>query len=298
MIRRLVVLVFSVVVASSGCALSPAGDATQVEGTRQLTTVTHLPVSDGLRIVRQTATTTVPVAPTTSAPAAPTTSAPAERVIRVRYLTSVPDHLRDRTGEQPVQDGPHAVTDATAGSEASSPAPSAEVPPSPTAAPPSPAPVTSEPPPPAPVTTEPPPPSAPAPTTTTTPPPPTTSPPVASGSAAGQFASSINALRAEVGVGALTRNGDLDGRAQAWAESMAASGVLGHSGIVSTLVSGGWSIAGENVGYGPSVESVFAALRASSSHYSNMVDARFTSLGVGVVVDANGVVWTTHLFGG
>ena len=63
-------------------------------------------------------------------------------------------------------------------------------------------------------------------------------------------------------------------------------------------MAGSWSIAGENIGYGPTVDAVFAALRASSAHYTIMVNTAFTTVGVGVVIDGNGVLWTTHLFSG
>ena len=107
----------------------------------------------------------------------------------------------------------------------------------------------------------------------------------------------INSLRAGAGVPGLARSGDLDARAQSWAASMASSGSLRHSGNVSSLVGGGWSTAGENVGYGGSVGSVFSSLAASSGHRANMVNGAFTHVGVGVVV-ANGTLWTAHLFAG
>ena len=69
-----------------------------------------------------------------------------------------------------------------------------------------------------------------------------------------------------------------------------------HSDIASLLDP--WSTVGENIGYGPSVTSVFNDLVASSGHYNNMVDARFTSVGVGAYVDSTGRIWTAHIFGG
>ena len=77
---------------------------------------------------------------------------------------------------------------------------------------------------------------------------------------------------------------------------MASSGNFGHSNIGSLL--GPWSTVGENIGKGGSVSSIFNALVASPSHFDNMVDPRFTHIGVGVFIDGNGVIWTTHVFGG
>ncbi|MFQ5556406.1 MAG: CAP domain-containing protein [Acidimicrobiales bacterium] len=116
--------------------------------------------------------------------------------------------------------------------------------------------------------------------------------------AASWFVSAVNDLRAGLGLAILARNGDLDARARSWAEQMAAGGVLGHSSNTHGLVASGWATAGENVGVGGSADAVFSALVASSSHYDNMVNPAFTSVGVGVAVDASGAVWTAHLFAG
>jgi uncharacterized protein YkwD len=148
-------------------------------------------------------------------------------------------------------------------------------------------------------------------TTTTTAPVVTTAPPAtttstvpvttaATGSfsapAESEFISKINALRASVGVPGLAANGELNNYARWWAKQMADSGNFSHSDIASLLDP--WSTVGENIGYGPSVTSVFNALVASTGHYNNMVDPRFTSVGVGAYVDSTGRIWTAHVFGG
>ncbi|HKY49530.1 MAG TPA: CAP domain-containing protein [Acidimicrobiia bacterium] len=94
----------------------------------------------------------------------------------------------------------------------------------------------------------------------------------------------------------LAANGELNNYARWWAKQMADSGNFSHSDIASLLDP--WSTVGENIGYGPSVTSVFNALVASSGHYQNMVDPRFTSVGVGAYVDSTGRIWTAHIFGG
>lgn len=139
-----------------------------------------------------------------------------------------------------------------------------------------------------------------APTTTSPPPITTTTPPAPSGyfdsAAETDFASRINSVRASAGVAGLAGNADLNNYARWWARHMAESGNFAHSNIGSLL--GQWSIVGENIGYGPSVQSVFQALVNSPSHYNNMVEPRFTAVGVGVFVDASGKLWTAHVFGG
>ena len=77
---------------------------------------------------------------------------------------------------------------------------------------------------------------------------------------------------------------------------MADTGNFAHSDIGSLL--NPWTVVGENIGYGPSVNSIFSALVASPGHYKNMVDPRFTAVGVGAYVDASGRIWTAHIFGG
>ena len=150
-----------------------------------------------------------------------------------------------------------------------------------------------------------------APVTTTTAPVATTAPPATTTStvpvttaatggfsapAESEFISRINALRSSVGVAALSANGELNNYARWWAKQMSDSGNFSHSDIASLLDP--WSTVGENIGYGPSVTSVFNALVASSGHYNNMVDPRFTSVGVGAYVDSTGRIWTAHVFGG
>ncbi len=110
------------------------------------------------------------------------------------------------------------------------------------------------------------------------------------------FASKINGLRSSVGVAGLSRNGDLDAYARSWARQMGESGNLGHSNFASLL--GPWSTLGENVAYGSSVSSIFAALSGSSGHYANMVEPSFTNVGIGVWVAPDGTIWTCHIFAG
>ncbi len=145
--------------------------------------------------------------------------------------------------------------------------------------------------------------AAPAPPTTSTAPvsPPTlaaTPGPVPAPGYADEFAARINGLRASAGLAALTRSIDLDTLAASWARHLAESGELTHSTIIDGLVGNGWRTAGENVGYGPDVSAIFGGLSASAAHHRNMVNPAFTHLGVGVYVDADGLVWTAHLFAG
>jgi uncharacterized protein YkwD len=147
--------------------------------------------------------------------------------------------------------------------------------------------------------------AAPAPTTTappatTTAAPPATTTPAPAGNfspgAESDFVSRINNLRAQQGLAQLTVSASLNNYARDWSQEMATSGNFRHSNIASLL--GPWGIVGENIGRGGSVGSIFTALEDSQPHYDNMVDPRFTHLGVGVFIDSSGKLWTTHVFGG
>lgn len=74
---------------------------------------------------------------------------------------------------------------------------------------------------------------------------------------------------------------------------MAANGGLSHSDVGSLL--GQWSSVGENIGVGYSVSSLFGAFVDSPDHQSNIV-GEFTHVGIGVYQDADGALWTTHVF--
>ncbi len=106
----------------------------------------------------------------------------------------------------------------------------------------------------------------------------------------------VNGLRTSMGLSPLAGNGALAGSARSWAQLLAGQGALAHQDLNPFLST--WFTAGENVAFGPSVDSVFAALVSSPRHYANMTRADFTVLGVGVAVAADGKVWTSQLFAG
>jgi uncharacterized protein YkwD len=111
-----------------------------------------------------------------------------------------------------------------------------------------------------------------------------------------QFYALTNADRQAAGVAGLTRGASLDSYARAQAAALANAGALSHSDISQLL--GTWWIVGENVGYGPDAQTIQTAYRNSPGHYENIVEPSFTSIGVGVSVDANGRVWTAQEYGG
>src|SRR5450432_661891 len=79
---------------------------------------------------------------------------------------------------------------------------------------------------------------------------------------------------------ALALNAQLSAVAQAWADQLAAAGVLSHNPALRNQVSD-WSVLGENVGMAGDVPTVQTAFMASPPHRANILDPRYTQMGVG-----------------
>jgi hypothetical protein len=112
---------------------------------------------------------------------------------------------------------------------------------------------------------------------------------------AGDFVSLVNGLRTSRGLAPLTVDPTLAASAQRWTDQMAATATLAHDPALGSAVTG-WTKISENVGNGPSVDSIWRAFLASPSHLTNLTDAEVTHLGIGFTRDARGGLWTTHRF--
>jgi len=98
----------------------------------------------------------------------------------------------------------------------------------------------------------------------------------------------------------LRDDGSLDAVARAQAERMRDQGRIFHNpnnGADADAAGYDWQRIGENVGVGPDVADVQRAFMASDTHRANIIDARFTDLGVGVAVAPNGRVYVAQVFG-
>lgn len=152
-----------------------------------------------------------------------------------------------------------------------------------------------------------------APTTTTTaaplvslPPvtvPPVTVPaPVETGSlpaAAQHLLELTNAERRQAGVGTLAWRDDVADLAVAHSQEMAQAGDIFHSTAyfgtaVKNLLNA--AVRGENVAYNGDVDDAHARLMASPGHRANILDARFSVVGIGVVRAADGRYFITEDF--
>lgn len=113
-----------------------------------------------------------------------------------------------------------------------------------------------------------------------------------------QFVTLINELRSARGLPALEVHTQLAPPSRDWAAQMASTGTLAHAPDLSVGVTAYWIKLGENVGVAPQgqIQQLFNAFVASPAHLQNLVDPQFRYVGIGVVYDQSGQMWTTHRF--
>jgi uncharacterized protein YkwD len=104
----------------------------------------------------------------------------------------------------------------------------------------------------------------------------------------------INETRAAEGRRALRLSERLSRIAHRHSKEMASRGTLFHS-CLTCAIGGDWRKLAENVGYGPSRDSVQDQLMASAPHRDNILHPKFRRVGVGVV-RRGGLVWVTQIF--
>lgn len=113
-----------------------------------------------------------------------------------------------------------------------------------------------------------------------------------------RFVNKINEVRASEGLAPLSLDAELTAQARIWAEQLRADDNLSHANDLSIGVTANWTKLGENVGVGPEdqLDALFEAFVASPDHYANLMDPDFRFVGVGVVYDDEGRMWTAHRF--
>ena len=99
-------------------------------------------------------------------------------------------------------------------------------------------------------------------------------------SPSGDLAAATNAARAAAGLPGLQIDGQLSAVAQAWANHLAAANVLSHNGALRSQVSN-WTNLGENVGMAGDIPSVQQAFMNSPEHRANILNSKYTLMGVG-----------------
>ncbi len=114
----------------------------------------------------------------------------------------------------------------------------------------------------------------------------------------------VNAARAAEGLAALTADPRLDQLAQEHAQRMFDTKTVGHDvgngDPRSRVAAAGISsrATGENVAAASTLERAHRALWASPSHRGNVLEKRFSNLGIGVVKGPDGRVWVAEIFTG
>jgi uncharacterized protein YkwD len=112
------------------------------------------------------------------------------------------------------------------------------------------------------------------------------------------FEWAINVERGHRGLPALYVDNVESAQAQTWSSLMAWSNTLAedpHFGAAITQYDPSWQEYGENVGVGPTPQSLEGAFMASPPHRANML-GEFTHVGVGVAITTDGRIWVTERF--
>jgi hypothetical protein len=118
--------------------------------------------------------------------------------------------------------------------------------------------------------------------------------PGAFASSASSFVSLVNSSRSSAGLHAYAGSSELNAVAQGQAQRMASAHRLYHNpGLASQVTN--WKYVGENVGYGPDVNTLFSAFMHSPEHKANILDHDFTQIGVGAVT-SGGTLWVSMVF--
>ena len=112
------------------------------------------------------------------------------------------------------------------------------------------------------------------------------------------FRQLINQLRSDRGLDHLSTDLELTIEARAWTTVMATNDQLAHSPDITSGVTSPWTVLGENVGrHGiHDIQQLFDAFVASPTHLENLVDPRYQYIGIAVVHQPDGTIWTTHRF--
>ena len=110
-----------------------------------------------------------------------------------------------------------------------------------------------------------------------------------------QFVAKMNAARQAAGLRPYAVASDLTSIARQHSAQMASKQSLYHNPNLTSQVQN-WQAVGENVGEGPTVSDIHNAFMQSPEHKANILDHDFTQVGIGVVVDKNGIIWVTEDF--
>lgn len=129
---------------------------------------------------------------------------------------------------------------------------------------------------------------------------------VGQGGERGAIGAMLNDFRAQNGMHTLGSDATLDQVAQGWAEWMASNQTLQHNPSYRSQIGGGWSASGENIvrntgGASMSSSAITSWMvdwwKNSSVHRANMLNGKYTHVGVGYAMGSGGP-YAVLLFGG
>lgn len=109
------------------------------------------------------------------------------------------------------------------------------------------------------------------------------------------IADAIALVHSARGASDLVERGDLNAVAQRHAERMAAENRLFHNPSLGREVTG-YELVGENVGVGPELGMIHEAFLDSPSHRANILETRFTEIGIGLATGGDGALWIVQVF--
>lgn len=110
------------------------------------------------------------------------------------------------------------------------------------------------------------------------------------------YVANINEIRAANGVGPLTINVNMTNAARSWTTWMVDNTTLAHADDIVTGAPSNWLKVGENVGRGGTLDAIWEAFLASPGHRANIMDPAYDLVGIGVIWNADGRMYTTHRF--
>ena len=114
-----------------------------------------------------------------------------------------------------------------------------------------------------------------------------------------QLLNLVNSDRASAGLAPVHARTDVAAIAQDWTAQMVAAGTLSHNDAYfspETHDAIGAQAEGENVGFAGSMEAVEIGFMNSPHHRANVLDPRFTAIGIGVQQSSSGAWWVTQDF--
>lgn len=112
-----------------------------------------------------------------------------------------------------------------------------------------------------------------------------------------RFVSLINKERTSRGKRALSVASDLVANARAHSARMADAGRIFHNDSLSKQIDN-WYVLGENVGVGPTVETLHQAFMDSPHHKENILYRDYNIIGVGIAKGDDGYIYVTEVFAG